>query len=51
MAALDELLLVCAAGCVLAPELFVLLDELLPQAEISSDAAIADRDSPSGASV
>ncbi|HEY4894996.1 MAG TPA: hypothetical protein VII01_02815 [Solirubrobacteraceae bacterium] len=44
-AALDELLLVCEAGCVPAAELVVLLDELLPQAAIRSDAAIAGRDS------
>ncbi|MFZ2113608.1 MAG: hypothetical protein WAU77_07765 [Solirubrobacteraceae bacterium] len=46
--ALDEPLLVCAAGCVLAAELaelVELLDELLPQAAIRSDAAIAGRDS------
>jgi len=43
--ALEELLLVCAAGCVLAAELVVLLDELLPQAAIRSDAAIAGMDS------
>ena len=44
-AVLDELLLVCAAGCVLAAELVVLLDELLPQAASSSETAIAGRDS------
>jgi hypothetical protein len=43
--ALDEPLLVCAAGSVPAAELVVLLDELLPQAAIRSDAAIAGRDS------
>ncbi|HSZ69389.1 MAG TPA: hypothetical protein VK756_03410 [Solirubrobacteraceae bacterium] len=42
--ALDELA-VGAAGCVLAAELVVLLDALLPQAAIRSDAAIAGRDS------
>ena len=44
-AALDELLLVCAAGCALAAELVVLLDELLPQAASNSDTAAAGRDS------
>jgi hypothetical protein len=42
-AALDGLP-VCAAGCALAAELVVLLDELLPHAAIRSDAAIAGRD-------
>jgi hypothetical protein len=44
-AAPDELLLVCAAARVLAAELVVLLDELLPHAAIRSDAAIAGMDS------
>jgi hypothetical protein len=44
--ALDGLLVLCAAGCVLAAaELVVLLDELLPHAASRSDAAIAGRDS------
>ncbi len=41
---LDALLMsTCAAGCVLAAKLVVLPDELLPQAAISSDAAIAGK--------
>jgi hypothetical protein len=42
----DELLLVCAAGCVLAAELVVLLlVELLPHAASNIDAATAGTDS------
>jgi hypothetical protein len=42
----EDLLLVCAAGCVLAAELVVLLlVELLPQAASNSEAASAGRDS------
>jgi hypothetical protein len=45
-AALDELLLVCAAGCVLAAELVVLLlVALLPQAASNTEAATAGSDS------
>jgi hypothetical protein len=42
----EELLLVCAAGCVLAAELVVLLlVELLPQAASNTETAAAGRDS------
>jgi hypothetical protein len=44
--ALEELLLVCAAGCALAAEVVgLLLDELLPQAASNSETASAGRDS------
>ncbi|HEY3829192.1 MAG TPA: hypothetical protein VGL57_08355 [Solirubrobacteraceae bacterium] len=43
--ALEGLLVLCAAGCARVAEVVVLLDELLPQAAIRSDAAIAGRDS------
>jgi hypothetical protein len=44
-AALDEPPLAWVAGWVLAAELLVLLDELLPHAASSRDAASAGRDS------